>query len=541
MNEEGGKLIAFLVIGIVLLIFVAFLPSLLDSKEKPVLKDCGEIYSLCLESCSSDISGILSCEAQCKINYDTCSGVENEKVSEVPDGGLPTVLKCDPCTQNNFVNTEYPECKCVCSIESCGEDEELVTTHDGCSCEKIKVVETKAISTLSDLLYDLAIPFALLISYLIVALAFMASKVFSSREAETWAKIELREVLISTVYALLILSFFPFFNVLIDEFSKTYNGVPHEKMFEQLLDTSFKPIQSTIQYLFTFSTLNWIGWTPSAVGGILPYAPPIPPLSSPSAVHISSSYIYDGKSFLNFFSLFAHTFIPIVFSAMVSIMGQIVILNFFEKTLFIFVGLALALRSFTFTRKMGGTLLAVILGVFFLFKLLLVIESSVYLNMGLDQSLTLEGGAALDFLDTISEGVPLLMDGLLGLLDVSNFPMYFYSFVKDCMDGNYLLMVLCILIAPIIWLIDLIIAIGKLIAGILTWAFALLAVTLMGVVTLTDAVNSVIVGSIALYSDVMVFALFMPVLNFIIIIAGVKCLAETFGGDVSVVNMLTFI
>lgn len=397
---------------------------------------------------------------------------------------------------------------------------------------------------LIEIIFDYAIPIALLISYSIVALAFMASKVFNSRDAESWAKIELREVLISTMYAALIISFFPVFTALTNDFvQSTTTYANSERMFIELLDTSFKPVKSTMDYLFMFASLNWVGWNPTAVAGILPQNFYGPVLINP-VVNLNYSHFYDGKGFINLFSLFAHTFIPILFSAMVSIMGQIVILNFFEKILFVFIGFALAMRSFTFTRKMGGTLLAIILGTFFLFKLLLIIEASVYLNLGLDGDIKLTGGSDFQFFEFISSAISLLMEGVLQLFEVINFPVYLYQFVADCVDsmgGNPFAYIICIVIAPFMWIIDLIISIIKIVVGVIFWAVTIVSLSVMGVTTLTDVVNHIIINSIALYSDVITFAFFMPILNFIIIIAGVKSLAETFGGDPTVVNMLSFI
>jgi len=191
---------------------------------------------------------------------------------------------------------------------------------------------------------------------------------------------------------------------------------------------------------------------------------------------------------------------------------------------------------------MGGTLLAIVLGLFFLLKLMLVIEASIYTNMGLNNEIKLEGDASFEFFEFISQAISLLMEGLLQLFEVINFPLYFYQYISDCIASmGKIMAVFCIIIAPFMWLIDLIIAIIKIVVGIIFWAFSVISIMLMGVVTITDNIDFVIINSIALYSDVIVFAFFMPVLNFIIIIAGIKSLTETFGGDPAVVNMLTFI
>lgn len=384
-------------------------------------------------------------------------------------------------------------------------------------------------------IFDYAIPIALLISYTIVALGFMVSKVFNSREVENWSKIELREVLISTLYAAIILSFFPFFNAVLDEFSLKTNKITVEEMFIQLIDTTFQPLKSTIDYLFMFSTLNWIGWNPSANAGI----PPIP--SSPPIVDTPYSHFYNNVSVINVFNLFAQNLFPILFSAITSIIGQIVILHFFEKVLFVFIGLGLVLRSFTFTRKMGGSLLAIVLGLFFLFKLLLVIESNIYISMGLNNEIELINSSSLNFFNLLSENISYLMEGMLKFFEVINLPMYFYQFISDCIKELKAFGFLCFIFVFIMWIIDLFIAVIKISIGLIALSFGIISIMLMGVVTISDTMDLIIVSSIALYSDVLVFGFFMPLLNIIIIMAGIKSLAETFGGDVSVINMLTFI
>lgn len=487
--DEGGKLVAFIVIGMVLIAAVAFIFFI----QQPNLPDN-----------TIDLPDV--------DDFEPISPLDKDKPTT-----LPEIDDDDDESSDDEDEKETEEKKSEDKKESSSNEK---TEYDN---ELLKI------------LYDYAIPFALLISYSIVALAFMVSKIFSSREAETWAKLELREVLISTMYAAIILSFLPVFNLIVDDFSLRTNGYNVNSIFIQLMDHSFGPIKSTMDYMFMFSSLNWIGWNPSAVVGI-PFMPTMP------VVHLNYAHFYDSKAFINLFSLFAHTFIPILFSAMVSIMGQIVVLNFFEKALFVFIGLGIAMRSFTFTRKMGGTLLAIVLGLFFLLKLMLVIEASIYTNMGLNTEIKLEGDASFEFFEFISQAISLLMEGLLQLFEVINFPLYFYQYISDCIASmGKIMAVFCIIIAPIMWLIDLIIAIIKIVVGIIFWAFSVISIMLMGVVTITDNIDFVIINSIALYSDVIVFAFFMPVLNFIIIIAGIKSLTETFGGDAAVVNMLTFI
>ena len=505
MKEGGFSLLIMIVIGMILITFLFFLPTLLKPpiKEITPILTCDAVYSSCLEKCL-EIPADLKCETDCKTDYDACkkSSLEIDPVIIPKDDGDDKTI----------------------------EEEEETDEEPPVKKEKEKVIYE---NELLDILYNYAIPFALLISYSIVALAFMASKVFSSREAESWAKLELREVLISTIYAATIISMVPVFDSILSSFSETYTGFPVDEMFINLLDTSFTPVRETVNYLFVFSSFNWIGWNPSGRVGI-PFMP-VPK----NFVDLQFTHFYDGKSYINFFSLFAHTFIPILFASMISIMGQIILLNFFEKVLFIFVGLGLALRSFTFTRKMGATLLAVVLGIYFLFKLLLIVESGIYVNMNLNNPVSFPKPDLL-FLDELFGGITLLMGGLVKLFEVIGFAYPIQLFI-DCFKSLGPFGGFCPLIVPIIHVIDIILAVIQVIGGLISWAISVLIINVMGVVTLTTAVDYVIVNSIALYSDVITFAFFMPILNFIIIIAGIKSLAETFGGDVSVVNMLTFI
>ncbi len=379
------------------------------------------------------------------------------------------------------------------------------------------------------MLFDYAIPFALLISYLIVALAFMVSKLFNSREAEGWAKIELREVLISTMYGALILSFFPVFNTLIDNFSEATNGKSTEEVFKEVLNLSIVPFRKTLQYSFTFSIIQFLAWSPAATTYIDPWP------------FISMNPFYEHRTYLNFFNMFTNTFLPILFAAFMSIIGQLIFLNFFEKTIFIFIGLGLFLRSFVLTRKIGGTLLAIVLGMFFILKLLMVIEAGIYVN----GSFSFPDDNSSSGFDKIAEMSTMLIEGFMKLTTTINPITYIPSFVSDCtaeMGGDSPInRIFCFLISPIMWIIDMILAFIYLISGVVGFVISYAMSLFSGVLYFSDLIDEKITSLIAIYADVITFAFFMPVLNFIIVIAGIKSLAETFGGDPGIVNMLSFI
>jgi hypothetical protein len=377
------------------------------------------------------------------------------------------------------------------------------------------------------ILYDYAIPFALLISYTLVALGFMVSKIFNSREAEGWAKLELREVLISTMYGALIISFFPVFNSLTDSFSSNTVDKTTEEVFEEVLTTSFVPFRKTLQYSFTFSMIQFLAWAPSATTYIKPWP------------YIQTSPFYEHRTYLNFFNMFTNTFLPILFAAMISIMGQLIFLNFFEQTIFIFIGLGLFLRSFTLTRKIGGTLLAIVLGIFFLLKLLMVIESTLFIT----GDFTFPEDESSGF-DKIAEMSTILLDGVMKLFNTALFPTYFFSFVDDCtieLGDSPFNRILCMLLAPLVWVFDLIIAFILIVSGVVGFVVSYLTSLFSGIIYFSDLIDTKITSLIAIYADVITFAFFMPILNIVIVIAGIKSLAETFGGDPGIVNMLTFL
>jgi hypothetical protein len=543
--EEGSKLIGILLIGALFLIFAAFFVFIVPSQEETCPPGQTLFEGECIDL-SIDIPDII-----CPPGY---TPVDSKCVKILPDAGdddddepdvvCPSgqIMVGDECVDEEDVDDDEEDDGDETSSETkivCGEDEyysdgECIlcasivceTDIDCLKCPNTQCIDGKcAKNPLLEILYGYAIPIALLISYSIVALAFMISKLFNSREAEGWAKIELREVLVSTMYAAIILSAFPIFNNVLDEFSKSQTTLEVDEMFEDVLNVSVLPLRRTLQYTFTLSLLQFLAWSPSATT----YLDPWP--------FLSVQPFYEHRIYLNFFNLFANTFLPIIFAAFISIIGQLIFLSFFEKTIFILIAIGIFLRSFTFTRKMGGTLLAIVLGIFFLLKLLMVIQGTIYLNGSFSFP-----EEELEHFDKLVQLTTLLFEAFIKLMDTAFLPTWLYSFITDCAaDMGPVGVVICIIIAPIMWVIELIIGLIMLIGGVVGFIVSYFATLFAGVIFFSDLIDGKIVSLIAIYADVVAFAFFMPILNFIIVIAGIKSLAETMGGDPGVINMLSFI
>ncbi|MEM0437849.1 MAG: hypothetical protein QXU54_00955, partial [Candidatus Micrarchaeia archaeon] len=112
-------------------------------------------------------------------------------------------------------------------------------------------------------IFGSAIPIALIVSYSIIALAYMASKVFMSHELGVWATVEMREALISTMYAALILALIPPMDALINSLGGTDDGMFVDKA-NQVINRAIDNMMAIISFSSVFSFINGLSWTPAA-------------------------------------------------------------------------------------------------------------------------------------------------------------------------------------------------------------------------------------------------------------------------------------
>jgi len=388
-------------------------------------------------------------------------------------------------------------------------------------------LEGQGEGTLSRFLYDYAIAIALIVSYSVVALGHMAARIFTSRELEVWSNIELREAFMSTAYAGLIVAFFPAFDALINSFS----GGSYQAIFVQVISTSVDKIVGTSAYVAMAALLNAVSWTPSAYFTMF------------GAFNNSYSFYYAPQSVYSLAMVFAGNFVPILISAILSISAQFLVLSFLEKTIYIFIGLALFLRAFVFTRRMGSTLMGVFLGAFLFLKLALVFEAAVFENLkasGQMASSSIEMGGAN------------LIGPIVNFFELLLLPLYLVDFClwfdDPCLKAGPwmgtcygIAWTICWVIGLIVWVIDLIVTLINLFVAVFEAAYVILKTVMIGPGLIAKQIAVEISIQIASASDTLVFGFFMPIFNVIFVIAGIKALVEAFGGDEAVVNMLTFI
>ncbi len=403
---------------------------------------------------------------------------------------------------------------------------------------------------LESFLFDYGIAIALIISYAIVALGFMGASIFSSRELEIWSRAELREVFMSTVYAALIVAFFPVFDALVNSFTPDQT---YQEVFSSVIHSSVDQLVGLSQFTSFASLLNAISWSPAAYNTFF--------------VSWTYSFYYAPQTAYSLVMVFASMFMPILITAIISITGQMLLLAFFEKTIHIFIGLALFLRAFTFTRRMGSTLLGIFLGGFLFFKLILVFEAAVYSQLsasgqltGIDSSGSTSSeillrdaglnnlGISMDSTVSSASGLP---SDIVNFFSLLNIPVYLWDFfnwlVDQCPSGflRYICIAVCVSIFPVlgvvVWTFDVLWTIISLVYSVLTSVSAVLSLILSGPGLVGIQIGEAIASQIAMSADMFAYAFFMPFFNIVFVLSGMKALVEAFGGDESVVNMLTFI
>ncbi|MEM0437848.1 MAG: hypothetical protein QXU54_00950, partial [Candidatus Micrarchaeia archaeon] len=280
----------------------------------------------------------------------------------------------------------------------------------------------------------------------------------------------------------------------------------------------------------------------------------------PLTIGITMYMYYNVLQQLMLFSIFSNVFLPILFAAVVSIIGQYSLLLFLEQSLYVFVGLGLLLRAFTLTRRMGSTIIAIFLGGFIFFKLALAIETPIILEMNKYSPTDKMFNIPLGLIDPMAGGKlaiativgvtsKYLLEGLyyptmsMTCFYISNaicagtgpgYPLCMAITQGFCWTVLFPFLIFPLMIASIyVGMIGTVI--GMLAQIFLAFGGALVP-TLMA-----HMIADEIATQIAANSDLMAFAFFIPVFNIIFVLAGVKALVEAMGGDETVVHMLTFI
>ncbi|MEM3364478.1 MAG: hypothetical protein QXS93_03145 [Candidatus Micrarchaeia archaeon] len=393
---------------------------------------------------------------------------------------------------------------------------------------------------LSGFLYNYGIALALIISYLIVALGFMAARIFSSREMEVWSRAELREAFMSTLYVGLVVSLIPVFNALVDSFlvapAGSKDAYTYNELFSYVIDSAFSKVVQLSLFMAQVGLMGAIGWIPTAFQSVF------------GIVNWSSSLYYTPHSVYSLVYLFAGMFSPILIMGIFSIAAQYTILVFIEKSLYVFLGLAIFLRAFVFTRRMGSTMFGIFLGGFLFLKLALVLEAGVYSSLAASGQMAEPESKSIIDMDMGNLASPI--GKFFGMLLIPKYLLDFCQWFDNPCEKlsapwNYVCYAYawsyCWIIGLIVWSFDLIATMVNMAAQLILTAKSILEAALLGPGYIGLEIADKISTQIAVSSDVLVLAYFLPFFNVVFTLAGITALVQALGGDESVVNMLTFI
>ncbi len=397
----------------------------------------------------------------------------------------------------------------------------------------------QASGVMSGFLYNYGIAIALMVSYALIGLGFMASKIFSSRETEIWSRAELREAFISTLYVGLVVLLIPVFNTLVDSFlvqPASQEHYTYTQIFSSVIDTALQKVVELSLFMGQAGVMSAIGWTPTAFNTYF------------GAVSWTASLYYTPQSVYSLVFVFAGIFSPVLIMGIFSITSQFLILIFLEKSLYVFLGLAIFLRAFVFTRRMGSTMFAIFLGGFLFLKLALVFEAGVYSNLAASGQMADPNKESI--LDPAAGNLVSPIGKLFNMLFIPKYVIDFCQWFDTPCDKadapwNYVCYYVawsyCWIFALIIWVYDLIATLLNLLLETVLTAKTILAAILGGPGLIGTMIAGKISTQIAVSSDIMVLAYFLPFFNMIFTLTGIIALTQALGGDESVVNMLTFI
>jgi len=209
---------------------------------------------------------------------------------------------------------------------------------------------------------------ALLFSYFLVAIAYMISKGFHLPALEAWAKLEYRELVVSVI----IIAALGFGLSLVDATTYTLAGADSITFANDYLDRTadnmlgiYEQLNLADRYIAKMTSFYYFLAVPiylaSASISHFPY----------TGISVLSSMVAVGLD-----ALAASIFIQL---------AQKMLLNFFQDNSFRwFLPLGIILRTFGFTRKLGGTLIAIAIGTLVVFPLAIAFSAGVYDSVAQD-------------------------------------------------------------------------------------------------------------------------------------------------------------
>ncbi len=391
---------------------------------------------------------------------------------------------------------------------------------------------------------SLGVPIALTLAYLIVALAYMASKVFQSRHLEEWSKVELHEAFISTIMAASILALVGIFDNILEALGRFGLGTSIENMSTAaagMVGIAMDLVMKIAGMHAYSSLLAWLSYNPSATFDVLGMGKLTSYVDASPLLFFS--YVLDPLTVLQ----------TVAVGGLFAVIAQYVVLIVIRDTFLTFmVPFGLVLRAFPITRKLGSSLLAIFVGAYIFYPL----------GLGLMMSSTCHltyyspGLCALN--EIIGRGVGTfaisLMDFLKKLLDLFVLPLYVWKFTDNLVTSvcggwsNFIcappVAMLALQIWLLIWIVDIILTVVNLLIGLIGFIAAfVLTIEALAIEPsqFAESMTESILEYIAGYSVLYAFAFFTPVFTFMFTLLGIRSMLTMFGGDEAIVNMLYFL
>jgi hypothetical protein len=352
---------------------------------------------------------------------------------------------------------------------------------------------------------------ALLFGYLIAALIYMVAHIIGSPELEAWSKNEIYE----TSASAMIVASAVFFVGLLATLSTTLIGIGYEQAaddYVHLLSAELLRIYALmVKGIFAMGLLGYVGGQlslPVVVTGIV-------------NVGINGQiYPFGGMGLLSNTLLM---FTNIISFAIMATIGQKVILDFILDVGFrVALPLAIFLRCFTFTRKIGATLMAIAIGAYIVYPITLVMNAQIYASVEkIPQS---EYHSSAFPLDTFDMGP--WMELFLG--------PNFGKWCKHWYDWLWM----CWLFAILEWVVKFVIAIFEAMAFIMV---VIAQVMRLGVAEVTASAFDYYVNMIPWAMQPITAAFLFPVLDLIVVITAIRSISEAIGGESRITGLAQFI
>ncbi|MCX6777343.1 MAG: hypothetical protein NT157_00475, partial [Candidatus Micrarchaeota archaeon] len=386
----------------------------------------------------------------------------------------------------------------------------------GWNCDKACVngecIDLKATGLIGAPNWDAWIPFvliALLIGYLLAAIAYMVSHLITSPELYAWAKNEFYEVSASAWFVGSAIFFIGVLNLMLVELGGM-NLVETASLYTARVSSDILAIYSVIvQGLFALGLFSYLGAQfgigvpigPIIIGiqgGAYPFGGLVPVMQALGTV----------TNMLSF--------------GMFAIILQRTLLEFISDTMLrILLPIGIFLRCFTLTRKIGATLMALAIGLYVVYPLTLIMNAEIYASVPRLPQVEYNKNFPIKDFD-VSPWMGVAMGP-----DFKKYCQHWYDWVAFCW-----------LRAILIWIFAFIKALVLMVAFVIK---TILYAFTVGITGFSSDAFGYFVALVPWAMQPMIAALFLPVLDIIIVFTAVRSLSEAIGGETRISGLLEFI